>query len=173
MQLKVLIRKPASKSLNNHFEEQLKHYFQQGFVVYRWLEKGEQLEVELKTPERILAESLCDQRRSIELLEKQTARIIVAFRHAKARDVVEDLNKWFEQIELLHEARVTLLDYCRVESFGGISLKTVLSHFLQSIEESDWLGAARVLEVELKEYFYFCRKDLDFCQSESGGNSVL
>ena len=173
MQLKVLLAKPQQKKLATHFEDQLKYYFQQGLVVYRWVERNDHLEVILETPERILAESLCDQRKSIGLLEKQTERMVIAFRHLKTRDVIEDLTKWVSQIELLHEARTTLLDYCRVESFGGIELKTVLTHFLDAIEQSDWTKAAKILEVEVREYLYFCRKDLDFCQSESGGNSVL
>lgn len=173
MQVKVLLNKPDKMSLAMHFEEHLKYYFQQGLVVYRWLEKDEKIEVILETPERILAESLCDQRKSINLLEKQTERMVLAFKMLKTRDVMEDLNRWIDQIELLNEARATLLDYCRVQSFGGIQLKTVLSNFSHAIEDSDWKAAARVLEVEVKEYFSFCRKDLDFCQSESGGNSVL
>lgn len=173
MQVKVLLNKPDKKSLVAHFEEQLKYYFQQGLVIYRWIERNEHLEVTLETPERILAESLCDQRKSINLLEKQTERMVIAFKLLKTRDVMEDLSRWVEQIELLNEARATLLDYCRVDSFGGIELKTVLSRFLQAIEQSDWKAAAQVLENEVREYFSFCRKDLDFCQSESGGNSVL
>lgn len=171
--MKVLLNKPDKKSLVAHFEEQLKYYFQQGLVIYRWIERNEHLEVTLETPERILAESLCDQRKSINLLEKQTERMVIAFKLLKTRDVMEDLSRWVEQIELLNEARATLLDYCRVDSFGGIELKTVLSRFLQAIEQSDWKAAAQVLENEVREYFSFCRKDLDFCQSESGGNSVL
>ena len=173
MQVKVLLSKPDKKSLSAHFEEQLKYYFQQGLVIYRWVEREQQLEVTLETPERILAESLCDQRKSINLLEKQTERMVIAFKMLKTRDVMEDLARWIEQIELLNEARLTLLDYCRVDSFGGIELKTVLSRFLQAIEQSDWKVAAQVLEVDVREYFSFCRKDLDFCQAESGGNSVL
>ncbi len=173
MQVKVILNKPDRTTLSAHFEEQLKYYFQQGLVIYRWVERDEKLEVTLETPERILAESLCDQRKSINLLEKQTERMVIAFKLLKTRDVMEDLARWAEQIELLNEARITLLDYCRVNSFGGVELKTVLSRFLSAIEQSDWKAAAQVLEVEVREYFSFCRKDLDFCQSESGGNSVL
>lgn len=173
MQVRVVLKKPDRKTLDAHFEEQLKHYFQQGLVVYRWLEFDDKLEVLLETPERILAESLCDQRKSIRLLEKQTDRMVIAFRQLSTRDVMEDLVRWIDQIKILHEARITLLDYCRVDSFGGVELQTVLSHFLQAIEQSDWAKAAKILDVEVKEYFSFCRKDLDFCQSESGGNSVL
>lgn len=173
MQVRVLLSKPDRKTLAAHFEDQLKYYFQQGLVIYRWVERDDQLEVILETPERILAESLCDQRKSINLLEKQTERMVIAFKLLKTRDVMEDLARWVDQIELLNEARVTLLDYCRVDSFGGIDLKTALGRFLQAIEHSDWKAAAQVLEVEVREYFSFCRKDLDFCQSESGGNSVL
>lgn len=173
MQLKVLLNKPNNKSLDAHFEEQLKYYFQQGLVVYRWVERDEKLEVVLETPERIFAESLCDQRKSIGLLEKQMERVIIAFRLSKTKDVIEDLNHWFDQLRLLHEARLTLLDYCLVKSFGDMELKIVLDHFLDAIEKRNWKAAAEVLDVELREYFSFCRKDLDFCQQESGGNSVL
>lgn len=173
MQLKVLLSKPTNKTLDALFEENLKYYFQQGLVVYRWTERDNKIEVTLETPERIFAETLCDQRKSIGLLEKQMERIITAFRLSRTKEVIEDLNLWFKQIEQLHEARTTLLDYCLVKSFGDMELTIVLTHFLEAIEKSDWKGAAEVLDVELREYFSFCRKDLDFCQQESGGNSVL
>lgn len=173
MQLRVLLDKPNNKSLDAHFEEHLKYYFQQGLVVYRWVERDDKVEVVLETPERIFAESLCDQRKSIVLLEKQMERIIIAFRLSRTQDVIEDLTRWFHQLEQLHEARMTLLDYCLVKSFGDMELKIILTHFLEAIEKSDWKTAAEVLDIELRDYFSFCRKDLDFCQQESGGNSVL